>query len=380
MLNVNHRSTQAIVAAQMRLIRNNYAPYGGPYEARYQKRLSPNGRAAYGVPVSWNWHDTDEAEATWLASKVGSYVSVGRSPGEIFVGARTRAQLGLVEVALAERQVGYINIAGGSFWVLPHVTQAVAYLALACAEWEGDAGLLGKVLHLPSDAMPDGRRLGKQFMEACGKAGWRGAGDAARANPMWKDGVEDIRQVLAGIRKRAVDSIGLALRYVLDECIYPALDRATPVVDGGISAADDEMSELEVLVRIGAKHPTLQSFITYARGMQRRAQAEQMTDNRVVLSTIHRLKGQERAIVFGVGWCEGTVPLRRDGETVEQPIGYLPHGRALQSDAKKGLADERCLAFVLISRARELCHLSGFAVAQGGRTLKPSRFIEEALG
>lgn len=273
MLNVNHRSTRAIVAAQMRLIRNNYKPYGGPYEARYQKQLSPNGRATDGVPVSWNWHDTDEAEATWLASKVGSYVSVGRSPGEMFVGARTRAQLGLIEVALAERQVGYTNIAGGSFWALPHVTQAV-------------------------------------------------------------DGV----------------------------------------------AAYDEINELEVLVRIGEKHPTLQSFVAYARSMERRAQAEQMTDNRVVLSTIHRLKGQERAIVFGVGWCEGTVLLRRDGETVEQPIGYLPHGRALQSDAQKGLADERCLAFVLISRARELCHLSGFAVAQGGRTLKPSRFIEEALG
>ena len=74
--------------------------------------------------------------------------------------------------------------------------------------------------------------------------------------------------------------------------------------------------------------------------------------------------------MLGVGWCEGK-------DSRGRPVGLLPHTRSLRSDEPAAVADERCLAFVLISRAQDECHLSGFKDYRGF-TLGPSRFVREA--
>ncbi len=92
----------------------------------------------------------------------------------------------------------------------------------------------------------------------------------------------------------------------------------------------------------------------------------------VVLSTIHKLKGQERPYVFGIGWCEA------DGGT--HPAGLLPHGRSLQAALagdQHAIEDERCLGFGLISRAKVACRLSAPAYHHFDRAMRPSRFIRE---
>jgi superfamily I DNA/RNA helicase len=98
----------------------------------------------------------------------------------------------------------------------------------------------------------------------------------------------------------------------------------------------------------------------------------------VVLSTIHRLKGRERPVVFGIGLAEGT-------DVKGRPAGLLPHTYSMREPEQRGvlptggmgrIEDERDIAFVLISRAQEEVHLSGPATYHKC-SFGPSRFIHE---
>jgi superfamily I DNA/RNA helicase len=82
--------------------------------------------------------------------------------------------------------------------------------------------------------------------------------------------------------------------------------------------------------------------------------------------------------VFGVGFCEGT---NKEGA----PVGLLPHTYSLRppeqigvlpSGAQGRIEDERDIAFVLVSRAKEEVHLSGVREYRGS-AMHPSRFVVE---
>ncbi len=366
-LNVNYRSTRAIVDAQLRLIRHNYAGQGGPYADRYRKDLRPRPEAPAGEPVTFRWYATPDDEARGVAAEIGRLLKAGHGPDDFFVGARTRAQLAFLEGALAEAALPYVNVAGGSFWALSHVQDVVAYVALA--HDRNDREAFARVYNLPSRHI-EGRWLGKEFLNACGGA-WAGLDAAAARNPRWAPGVDDLRSLVALI-ERALKKAGpaSAVHAVLDECYDAYLQQEALDVDvSGDAAADDRLAELDVVARVAGRFTRPADFVAYARRMAARARDTDPA-GRIVLATLHRLKGQERRVVFGVGWSE-------DLERARRPAGLLPHHASLGDGDAAALADERCAAFVLISRAQERCLLSGVAEYRD-QALRPSRFVAEA--
>ena len=138
-----------------------------------------------------------------------------------------------------------------------------------------------------------------------------------------------------------------------------------------------------MLVGLARSMPEVDDFIAYVDAAAQRAKeaAGGKWDGKVILSTVHGLKGMERDIVFGIGLCEGT---SYRNET-EQPYGLLPHTFSMRDPPNNGvlpgssparMEDERCIAFVLVSRAAERVFLSGFSGTADSR-LHPSRFVEE---
>ena len=101
-------------------------------------------------------------------------------------------------------------------------------------------------------------------------------------------------------------------------------------------------------------------------------------DQYVVISTVHRLKGLERKIMYGSGWCEGETSYGKF-------VGLLPHTFSLSAPPQQSvlnfgydgrLEDERCIAYVCITRAKEIVRLSGFEQWRNNY-MEPSRFITE---
>jgi superfamily I DNA/RNA helicase len=56
----------------------------------------------------------------------------------------------------------------------------------------------------------------------------------------------------------------------------------------------------------------------------------------------------------------------------------LPYTYSLRSEDAQAPEDERCLAYVLVTRAKEECHLSGVSEHPlTGAEMRPSRFVAE---
>ena len=92
--------------------------------------------------------------------------------------------------------------------------------------------------------------------------------------------------------------------------------------------------------------------------------AESQQDEMVSLMTLHSAKGLEFDNVFLPGWEEG----------------LFPHQRALDESGMSGLEEERRLAYVGITRARQridISHASNRRIHNLWQTSIPSRFIGE---
>ncbi len=126
--------------------------------------------------------------------------------------------------------------------------------------------------------------------------------------------------------------------------------------------AQTRLENLKELVQSMGQYDTLEAYLEHV-ALVLDIEAESDGEN-VQLSTLHAAKGLEWPLVFLPGW----------EETV------FPSQRAIDESGEKGLEEERRLAYVGITRARESARISFAANRQiYGRwqTVLPSRFIDE---
>jgi DNA helicase-2/ATP-dependent DNA helicase PcrA len=393
-LKINYRSTREIVRCQLRLIEWNYEESGGPYEQRFLKELSPREGAPEGEPVSFEEYEDAQEEAAALVGALREQLANGREPGHFFVGARTRAQLGYLEGPLVRAKVPFINIAGGSFWGSKHVADVVAYLRLATDDT--DSAAFKRVYNIASNwnVHPWGERegeychhryLGKAFMEACGGS-YQHLTSATRSS--FQPGIQDLVELVGSFRQELAASglPGRVLRVIIEDCYrkYLAAEEGVLVSD---EAENGKLEDLETVIEVASQFETAQEFLEYVDEAVRAAEAakDKSWDDYVVLSTVHRLKGLEREVVYGVGVSESQAVSFEEGGVGDKVGGLLPHTFSLTEPPQNGVLptggkgrveDERCIAFVLVSRAKEEVHLSSVRMYRR-YGMGPSRFIEE---
>lgn len=388
MIETNYRSTHEVVRKSIESISFNYSGKNGSYNQDLFKKSKPRDDALEGHPIVFDMFEDQQEEADFVADKIKELVDLGLySYGDFFVGSRTRSQLGYIEGVLTKRKIKYVNLTGGCFWSSKHVQDVVAYIKLAHDNADKEA--FKHVYNIASRwfVAPFGSRegeyinhryLGREFVESVdgsylnmNRAGWR-----------YRAGVEDLRSFVNEIENSLASSgVGGAIEFVVDNCYMQWL-----AAEEGLLSIDEsengKLDDLRTVIEIASRFDDPQSFLDYIIDMEKAAQEAKNGDHSkyVVISTIHRLKGKERPVVFGIGICEGT-----STGFLKQPVGLLPHTFSLVAPPNFGvlptggkgrIEDERCIFFVLISRAEERVYLSGVRHYRD-MVMVPSRFVNE---
>lgn len=403
---VNYRSTREIVGSFQRLIRNNYSEVGGPFDQKYLKEVVPHDGAEDGTPISFSMFDDPRTEAREVATTIlGLIANNGRQYGDFFVGARTRAQLAYVEGELARSKIPYINIAGSSFWLQAHVADVVAYVALA--QDTGNSDALKRVYNIPTNEhvytfggkigeyCPT-RYLGREFLNKIqyqfenierlinSADGWRYRTKEKDYTLYGPSKAQDLVAFVETLQSLIAQDIspGDLVKVILDDCYLKYL-RYSEGITSGDEAENGKLVDLETVMEIAGQFTNVAEFLEYINQMQDAARAAENKDwsEYVVISTVHRLKGLERPVVFGIGLCETNDLVNTD----MLPAGLLPHTFSKRPPPQFGvlptggmseLWSERVIAYVLVSRAKELVFLSGVYKYRKD-VMGPSRFVSE---
>lgn len=403
-LAINYRSQDEIINKSQQLISYNYSDLGGPYPQEFMKDVS--GVRGQGETIRFQMYPNADLEAIGVAATIQELLQSGYEFGDFFIGARTRAQLGYVEGVLVRAGIKFINIAGGSFWASKHVSDVIAYLRLA--HNTSDSKALERVYNIPSashvyawndkngrfeagEYCPT-RYLGREFLAKIqsdfnkidrvlmGQDGWRYKTRDNQYSEFGPTKAQDLQEFVWKLQELLLqaDGVGQIIRVIIDDC-YERYLRHEGAGDDGLS--DAKLEDLATVEELAGKYSSVDEFLAFVDENIKAAEDAKNKDwgDYVVLSTIHKLKGLERKVVFGLGWCEGI-----DTKT-DEPRGLLPHSFSLSPPPNFGVLpsggmspveDERAIAFVCITRAKERCYLSGIETYRTWQ-MWTSRFIRE---
>lgn len=377
-LELNYRSTKVIVSTANSLVKRDSQPESPGTTSWVAKTIRPREDAPDGVRVELSKFLNEDQEASYVADSIESYLKDGRSPKDIFVVYRTNAQSRPLEEELLEAGIPHVVSSGVGFWLRAHVQDILSYLWMS--EKPNDQAFRRIYNWGSADHPTRTRFLGHVFLDACLQRGptlWEGMQAVLRDRPegsgRWISGIKDfmgmVEEITEGLTPE--DQISIASSH------YSSFFQR----DEGVNPEDDSLSETLASVRsVARRYNTLRQFLNYTRKMQevQRKKSTKIGDA-VYLTTVHKVKGLEAPIVFGIGMSDSVLPHWASGG--EMPI-LFDDKRArlnpwLPSPLPTNVEDERCVAYVLITRPIERLHLT-WSESQGGKIkLNPSRFLEE---
>ena len=365
-LEQNYRSTQTILSAANAVISRN--------TGRKPKKLWTAEGA--GPQIVGFVADNEHEEARFVAEEIDRLTdSEGVRAGDVAVFYRTNAQSRALEEVLIRVGLPYKVVGGTRFYERREVKDAIAYLR-AIANPDDDVNLR-RVLNVPRRGLGDrSEAMVAAFAEreriSFGAALHRldevpGLGTRA-LTPM-----RAFTQLMTDLRELA-ETAGPAevLGAVLDRTGYLAELRASD--DPQDASRVDNLAELHAVAsEFEAAEPDgdladfLERVSLVADSDQipsdDAAAAEGMVDQGVVtLMTLHTAKGLEFPVVFVTGWEDGT----------------FPHMRSLADPDQ--LAEERRLAYVGLTRARQRLYISRAAVRTAWglpNEFPASRFLDD---
>ena len=368
LLEQNYRSTQTILRAANAVIARN--------PDRRPKTLWTD--AGDGAPIVGYVADNEHDEAAFVARRIDELADAhGVKPSDIAVFYRTNAQSRAIEEVLVRVGVPYKVVGGTRFYERKEIKDALAYLRVVANPT--DTVNLRRILNVPRRGIGDraegavaalAERERIPFVAALGRPA-DAPGIATRsvaAIERFTRLMEDLRVVYEG-----GSGVSGLLEAVLEQTGYLAEQRAS-------SDPQDEtrVENLAELLAVAREHDETRaeagessnlddfleqvSLVADADEIPQEGDDEQDPGGVVTLMTLHTAKGLEFPVVFLTGLEDGT----------------FPHQRSL-ADPKE-LAEERRLAYVGITRARQRLHLSRAAVrsAWGAPQYHPaSRFLGE---
>jgi DNA helicase II / ATP-dependent DNA helicase PcrA len=346
----NYRSTGHILAAASGLIAHN--------KGRLGKTLHTQGDDGDKVRIRGVWDGEEEARQT--GEEIEALQRKGVTLGQIAILVRAGFQTREFEERFIKLGLPYRVLGGLRFYERQEVRDALAYLRL---------------IHQPADDLAFERIVNKP-RRGIGDTTLRQIHETARAGAT--NLIEAARQLastdeLKAASRRAVGSLvadldrwraasaGLAhtelAETVLDESGYTAMLQADKSPD-----APGRLENLKELIAAMGEFETLAGFLDHVSLVMENAEGDPR--DMVNIMTLHSAKGLEFDVVFLPGWEEG----------------LFPHQRALDEKGVAGLEEERRLAYVGITRARQRIEISFAAnrrVHNMWQSALPSRFVGE---
>ncbi|ADU47578.1 DNA helicase PcrA [Intrasporangium calvum] len=387
LLEQNYRSTQRILRAANSVIARN--------EARRAKNLwtdSGDGALIVGY-VADNEHD----EAAFVAKQIDELAEHGVRPGDVAIFYRTNAQSRAIEEVLVRVGLPYKVVGGTRFYERREVKDALAYLRVISNPT--DTVNLRRILNVPKRGIGDraeacvamlAERERIPFVAALGRAE-----DAPGIATRSVAAIKGFTSLLEELRTVYESGAGIAvlLEATLEQSGYLAELRASHdpqdetrvenlaelvavaqeyderrAEEFAVAAIEGGLAPGEEPEDVGPTGP-LEEFLEQVSLV---ADADEIPDSPeadagpdlgvVTLMTLHTAKGLEFPVVFLTGLEDGT----------------FPHSRSM-GDPKE-LEEERRLAYVGITRARERLYLTRAAVRSAWGAPQygaPSRFLDE---
>ncbi|WP_030750090.1 DNA helicase PcrA [Streptomyces griseus] len=365
LLEQNYRSTQTILSAANAVIERN--------ESRRPKNLWTD--AGAGAQITGYVADTEHDEAQFVADEIDRLTDAGDAKaGDVAVFYRTNAQSRVFEEIFIRVGLPYKVVGGVRFYERKEVRDVLAYLrVLANPE---DNVPLRRILNVPkrgigerAEAMIDALSLRERitFPQALKRVD-EAYGMAARS----ANAVKRFNALMDELRTIADSGAGPAvvLEAVLERTGYLAELQAS--TDPQDETRIENLQELaSVALEFEQERGDEEGAGTLAEFLEKVAlvaDSDQIPDEDeegagvITLMTLHTAKGLEFPVVFLTGMEDGV----------------FPHMRALGQT--KELEEERRLAYVGITRARERLYLtrSSMRSAWGQPSYNPaSRFLEE---
>jgi len=368
-LEQNYRSTQTILSAANAVIANN--------GDRRPKNLWTDSGA--GERITGYIADTEQDEARFIADEIRRLVETSEFAwSDVAIMYRANAQSRSLEERFIRSEIPYKLVGGTRFYERKEIKDMLAYLAAVANEDDDIA--MRRAITVPK----------------------RGIGDVAI------EGVDGLRRSRsdAGLGPEHALSFGRALRFASEAGIagrsVAAIDAFVALMDdlrdlardngpagvldaiadrsgmlAALRASEDPQDASRIenimeLVAVGREFSEENPEGTLADFLEKVAlvaDADSIPDAEsgggvVTLMTLHTAKGLEFPVVFLTGLEDGT----------------FPHARVLESGSTKDVEEERRLAYVGLTRARQRLYLTraelraSFGAPQ---YFPPSRFTEE---
>lgn len=358
-LEENYRSTQVILDAANGVIAENAERLG--------KTLFTNRRGGELVRVMVAADERDEAE--WIAKETSTRVSADQyRHTDVAILYRTNAQSRAFEEAFRRKNIPYRVIGAVSFYERREVRDLVAYLRLVANPADNEAFLRAVRVPKRGIGMASLRTL-YDSATTWNKPLLATAAIAERIvglRPQAKQVLQEFAELIHGFQRHADGMAPAALlEQIIDRIGYEeylaeegqeGFDRIENVRELLAAAAEwsEEVSDEET----GAT--PVEQFLQNAALTSSAEQTEGDAEG-VTLMTVHTAKGLEWPLVFVTGMEDGLFPLSR------------------AFDVPNGVEEERRLAYVAITRARDRVYLSWARTRRRGGQIMPntsSRFLE----
>jgi DNA helicase-2/ATP-dependent DNA helicase PcrA len=375
LLEQNYRSTQNILNAANSVIARN--------AGRREKRLwtdEGDGELIVGY-VADNEHD----EARFVAGEIDALAEGGEiSYNDVAVFYRTNNSSRALEEVFIRSGIPYKVVGGVRFYERREIRDVVAYLRVL--DNPGDSVSMRRILNTPRRGIGDraeacvavyAENTGASFNDALQAAA---EGKVPMLNTRSEKCIASFVEMLDELRGRLDGELGELVEAVLDRTGYrTALESSSDPQDLArldnlnelVSVAHEFSTDLANAQAMAEDEPVDEDIpdtgvlAQFLERVSLVADADELPEHGagvVTMMTLHTAKGLEFPVVFVTGWEDG----------------MFPHMRALGDPTE--LSEERRLAYVGITRARQRLYLSRAKVRSswGQPMLNPeSRFLKE---
>ncbi len=349
-LEQNYRSTGHILSAANGVIAKN--------EGRLGKNLFTSDGDGEKIAVRGLWDG--EAEARWVGEEIEQLQHKGWGLSRIAVLVRAGFQTREFEERFIQLGVNYKVIGGPRFYERMEIRDALAYLRVIAQP--SDDLALERIINTPKRGLGDttvqtlyayARSKGISLHQAALELA-----ETDELKPKVKATVAALFADFARWRSLLETMKHAELTgQVLEESGYMAMWKSSKEID-----APGRVENLKELVSGMEEFETMQSFLEHVALVMEASNADD--SEAVSIMTLHGAKGLEFGAVFLPGWEEG----------------LFPSQRSMDENGMAGLEEERRLAYVGITRARQRAYIS---FAANRRTYGnwvnaiPSRFVDE---
>ncbi|MGB8387466.1 DNA helicase PcrA [Mycobacterium sp.] len=377
LLEQNYRSTQNILSAANSVIARN--------SGRREKRLWTD--AGAGELIVGYVADNEHDEARFVAEEIDALVERGEvTYDDVAVFYRTNNSSRSLEEVFIRAGIPYKVVGGVRFYERKEIRDIVAYLRVL--DNPGDAVSMRRILNTPRRGIGDraeacvavyAENTGASFADALQAAA---EGKVPMLNARAEKAITGFVELLDELRGRLDDDLGDLVESVLERTGYRReLESSTDPQELArldnlnelVSVAHEFSTDRANAVALGESLQTPEDedvpdtgvLAEFLERVSLVADADEIPEHSagvVTLMTLHTAKGLEFPVVFVTGWEDG----------------MFPHMRALDDPGE--LSEERRLAYVGITRARQRLHLSRAIVRSswGQPMLNPeSRFLRE---